>query len=118
MSASQTSPGGDWTGWSDLNWNDAPLLTEIAACQQGGTRGAQLWGIDQNEALWSTFQETPGGPWSASDGPNWLGATSLVQITAAQQNNGCVQLWGIDTNLAVKTTAQTSPGGDWTGWSP
>jgi hypothetical protein len=118
MSASQTSPGGDWTGWSDLNWNDAPLLTEIAACQQGGTRGAQLWGIDQNEALWSTFQETPGGPWSAWDGPNWLGATSLVQITAAQQNNGCVQLWGIDTNLAVKTTAQTSPGGDWTGWSP
>ena len=118
MSASQTSPGGDWTAWSAPNWNSAPLLTAIVACQQGGTRGAQLWAIDQNEALWSTYQETPGGAWSGWLGPNWNGAASLIQIAAAQQNNGCVELWGIDPNLAVKTVTQTSPGGNWTGWSP
>ena len=118
MSAQQTSPGGDWTVWSAPNWNNAPLLTEIVACQQGGTRGAQFWAIDQNEALWSTYQETPGGAWSGWLGPNWNGAASLIQLAAAQQNNGCVELWGIDPYLAVKTVTQTSPGGDWTGWSP
>src|SRR5437667_41667 len=83
----QTSPGGDWTAWSAPNWNSAPLLTAIVACQQGGTRGAQLWAIDQNEALWSTYQETPGGAWSGWLGPNWNGAASLIQLAAAQQNN-------------------------------
>jgi hypothetical protein len=118
MSASQTSPGGDWTGWSAPKWNGAPQLMEIVACQQGGARGAQLWGIDPGYALWSTYQETPGGTWSSWIGPNWEGATKLAQLAAAQQNNGCVELWGIDTNLAVKTISQTSPGGDWTVWSP
>ena len=114
----QTAPGGNWTGWSGPNWNSAPALKEIAACQQGGSRGAQLWGVDENYALWTTYQETPGGNWSGWIGPNWNGATQLMQIAAAQENNGCVQLWGIDTDFAVKTTAQTSPGGNWTGWSP
>jgi hypothetical protein len=118
MSASQTSPGGNWTAWSAPNWNSAPLLTEIVACQQGGTRGAQLWAIDQNEALWTAYQETPGGAWSGWLGPNWNGAASLIQLAAAQQNNGCVELWGIDSSLAVKTVTQTAPGGNWTGWSP
>ena len=42
----------------------------------------------------------------------------VLQVTAAQQNDGRVELWGIDTYLSVKTITQTSPGGDWSGWSP
>lgn len=117
-SAWQTSPGGDWTGWAGPNWNQAPKLQSIAASQQGGSRGAQLWGTDQDNALWSTYQVTPGGNWSGWLGPNWENATSFLQLAAAQQHNGCVELWGIDTNLAVKTISQTSPGGNWTSWSP
>jgi hypothetical protein len=118
QTAWQTSPGGSWTGWTAPNWNKAPLLQTITASQQGGTRGAQLWGIDQNHALWTTYQETPGGNWSTWLGPKWADATSFTQMAAAQQNNGCVEFWGIDMNLSVKTIAQTSPGGNWTGWSP
>ena len=118
MSAWQTSPGGDWTGWAGPNWGGAPQLQSIAASQQGGTRGAQLWGTDENNALWSIYQVSPGGGWSAWDGPNWLGATTLTQLAACQQNDGRVELWGIDMNLAVKTIWQTSPGGDWSGWTP
>jgi hypothetical protein len=114
----QTSPGGNWTGWSGPSWNNAPILQTITASQQGGSRGAQLWGVDQDYALWTTYQETPGGNWSGWLGPSWAGATTFTQIAAAQQNNGCVELWGIDLNLSVKTISQTSPGGNWTGWSP
>jgi hypothetical protein len=117
-SAWQTSPGGDWVAFTGPNWNSAPQLQSIAAAQQGGARGGQFWGIDQNNALWSSYQETPGGNWSGWIGPNWSGAPAFNQLAAAQQNNGCVQLWGIDQNLAVKTITQTSPGGNWSGWSP
>jgi hypothetical protein len=40
-------------------------LLSIAAAQQGGTRGPQLWGLDDISGLWSTNQATPGGNWSA-----------------------------------------------------
>ena len=115
----QIAPGGAWSAWSGPNWSSPPELLSIAASEQGGTRGPQLWGLDDINGLWTTYQETPGGNWSSWLGPNWLGAKNpFMQIAAAQQNNGCVQLWGIDMNLAVKTAWQTSPGGNWTAWSP
>lgn len=118
-SAWQTSPGGGWTSFSGPNWNNAPAGLQWLACsQQGGARGAQLWATDSNNALWSCFQETPGGGWSGWSGSNWNGATTLIQMAAAQQNNGCVEIWGIDMNLAVETCWQTAAGGNWTGWSP
>ena len=113
----QTSPGGNWGNWSGPNWNNAPQLLEIAASQQGGTRGAQLWAIDQNYALISTFQVTPGGGWSSWSGENWAGSPPVVMITACQQNNGCVQVWAIGTDDVLRSISQTSPGGDWGGWS-
>lgn len=85
---------------------------------QGGTRGAQLWATDQNNKVWSTYQETPGGGWALWLGPNWAGAPPFIQMAAAQQNNGCVQVWGIDQNLSLKTITQTSPGGGWGAWGP
>jgi hypothetical protein len=117
-SNAQTSPGSDWTGWSGAGWSGAPPLRMIAASQQGGSRGAQLWGIDTTGQLRSTYQETPGGPWSAWSGI-WNGSSpsDLISVAAAQQNDGTVRIWVVDVNYALYSNAQTSPGGDWTGWS-
>ena len=113
----QTSPGGDWTGWSGPNWDDAPLVTNIAASQQGGTRGAQLWAITQDYALISDYQDTAGGGWSGWSAPDSEGAPSVIQIAAAQQNNGNVQFWAITSDEVLTGISQTSPGGDWGSWS-
>ncbi len=117
-SNAQTSPGGDWTGWSGAGWSGAPPLQSVAASQQGGSRGAQLWGVDTSGQLRSTYQESPGGPWSSWSGV-WNGASpgQLISVAAAQQNDGTVRIWVVDVNNALYSNAQTSPGGDWTGWS-
>jgi hypothetical protein len=118
-SAWQTSPGGGWTGWSGPNWNGATQMQGVAACQLGGGLGAQVWGLDQVNNLWSTSQTSAGGNWTSWVGPNWNGAKEpFMQMAAAQQNDGRAELWGIDMNLAVKTTWQTAPGGSWTSWQP
>ena len=114
----QTSPGGGWTGWAGPNWNGSQTFQSLAASQQGGTRGAQLWATDQSNQVWSTYQETPGGGWSLWLGPNWAGAAPFIQMAAAQQNNGCVQVWGIDQTLSLKSITQNSPGGGWSAWGP
>ena len=110
----QTSPGGNWTGWSGPKWDNAPKLLSIAASQQGGSRGAQIWGITENYTLVTDYQVTPGGGWSGW--ANWQDAPGVTQIAAAQQNNGCVQLWAVGTDNVLISTSQTSPGGNWTGW--
>jgi hypothetical protein len=118
---SQTSPGGNWQNWSGPNWNNAPKLQMMAAAQQGGSRGAQLWGIDQDGLINTTYQETPGGRWSGWVGSGWSGTGAgpqAVQLAAAQQNNGCVQLWAIDPNRNLHTITQQSPGGNWNAWQP
>ena len=89
----------------------------MAASQQGGSRGAQLWGITDNYTLISNYQVSPGGGWSGWSAENWLGAPSVTRVAAAQQNNGCVQFWALTTDRVLISTSQTSPGGNWTGWS-
>src|ERR1043166_7069403 len=74
-------------------WQNAPALNKLTASQQGGSRGAQLWGVAFNGRLYSIYQESPGGGWSqwAAD---WAGPGNpkqFYELTAAQQNNGCVQ---------------------------
>lgn len=54
------------------SWNNAPPLLQIAASQQGGSRGAQVWGVTKDYGLTSTYQETPGGPWSGWMAPPWV----------------------------------------------
>jgi hypothetical protein len=112
----QTSPGGDWTGWSGPNWNGAPRLSNIAACQLGGSRGAQIWGIREDYTLTSDLQISPGGGWSGWSSSNWAN-TQVYDVTAAQQNNGCAQLWVITLKQELRSMSQFSPGGEWGGWS-
>lgn len=118
-SAWQTSPGGNWAGMVGPAWNLTAKVTRLAASQQGGARGAQLWATDENNALWTAYQETPGGPWSCWYGPNWNNAPpSITQLAACQQNNGCVVVFAIDMYLSTKAAFQTTPGGNWTAWGP
>jgi hypothetical protein len=122
-----TDPAGDyWTVEpapaqvaASTSWNSAPPLSLLAASQQGGSRGAQLWGIDTSGQLRSSYQETPGGPWSAWSGIwNDSSPQNLTALAAAQQNDGTVRIWALDQNNQLYSNAQTAPGGDWTGWSP
>jgi len=113
----QTSPGGDWTGWSGPNWNGAPRLQNIAVCQQGGSRGAQIWGIDENYNLISDYQVSAGGGWSGWSTGSWSNAPQCFELTAAQQNNGNVQLWIVTLDQVLMSISQTSPGGNWGPWA-
>ena len=101
------------------SWNNAPPLLQVAASQQGGSRGAQVWGVTKDYGLTSSYQETPGGSWSAWMAPPWVagGPTSVVQVTASQQNDGRVQLWVTDQQEQLWSIWQTSPGGGWSAWS-
>ena len=101
-------------------WQNAPQLYKLAAAQQGGSRGAQLWGVLVNGTVNTIYQTTPGGSWSQWMGNDWAGPgfpKQTYELAAAQQNNGCVQFWGLDSNLELWTTSQSSPGGDWVAWS-
>ena len=46
-----------------MSWQNAPVLTRITASQQGGSRGAQLWGVQYDGKLNTIYQGTPGGNW-------------------------------------------------------
>ena len=113
----QTSPGGDWAAWCGPDWMNAPSLEVIAASQQGGSLGAQLWALTGNNMLMSTYQQSPGGTWEPWT-PKWQSAPPLSGIAACQQNNGCVQLWGLDLGLNLHSITQISPGGNWNNWQP
>lgn len=115
--ASQTSPGGSWTNWSGPNWNDAPPVFNVEAVQQGGSRGAQVWGITLDYELYTSYQETPGGSWSQWFAWPYPNTPQVVELAAAQQNDGRVQLWAITSAGTLISTYQTSPGGNWTNWN-
>jgi hypothetical protein len=52
-------------------WQNAPAFEKLTASQQGGNRGAQLWGVQYNGTLDTIYQITPGGSWSQWLGPDW-----------------------------------------------
>jgi hypothetical protein len=115
----QGSPGGDWGGWAGpgVQGQSAPF-SAITAAQQGGSRGVELWGLDPAGQIWTLYQVSAGGAWSAWEGPGFKGQPSaMTRIAAAGQNNGRVSLFTLDASGAVWTIGQSSPGGDWTGWS-
>ena len=66
----------------------------------------------------SDYQVTPGGNWSGWSKGSWLHAPPVYELTAAQQNNGCVELWAITLNQALISISQIAPGGNWGPWAP
>jgi hypothetical protein len=102
-----------------MSWQNSPALNKLTASQQGGNRGAQLWGVDFKGTLYTIYQETPGGKWSGWQGPDWAGKNhpkQVYELAAAQRHDGCVQLWVLDNKRQLWTTWQKSPGGDWLEW--
>jgi hypothetical protein len=102
-----------------MSWNNAPRVNKLTAAQQGGKRGAQLWGVDNKGTLYTTYQKTPGGEWSQWLGPDWAGPgypKQVYELAASQQNDSRVVLFTLDTRRRLHYTSQQEPGGDWTGW--
>lgn len=114
----QGSPGGDWSGWSGPGVGDQPRsFQHLAASQQGGSRGVELWAAGDDGQVWTLYQLTAGGPWSRWEGPGFKGQpTPLFKLAAAQQNNGNVMFWGLDGKGLLWGISQGSPGGDWAAW--
>jgi len=100
-----------------MSWENAPTVNTLTASQQGGTRGAQLWGIRRDYTLVTDYQVSPGGGWSGWSTESFFGAPPVFELTAAEQNNGCVQLWAVTNMQQLISISQTSPGGNWGGWS-
>ncbi|WP_206951481.1 hypothetical protein [Trinickia acidisoli] len=115
----QMSPGGNWGSWSGPWLHDQPrTFGPIAASQQSGNRGVELWAIDADGQIWTLYQTTPGGSWSNWEGPGFKGqSVPMTRVAAAEQNTGCVMLFSLDTNGQVWSIGQLSPGGNWGGWS-
>jgi hypothetical protein len=113
----QTTRGGSWTPWHGPNWEGAPGLTNITACQQGGSRGSQVWGITEDNILISNFQITPGDKWNGWSTGSWMKAPQVYELTAAEQNNGCIRFWALTLRQELISISQTSPGGEWGDWS-
>jgi hypothetical protein len=102
-----------------MSWNNAPTLNKLTASQQGGNRGAQLWGVDLRGKLYTTYQTTPGGDWSNWLGPDWAGPNypkQVFELAASQVKEGRTQFWALDTRLQLWSTWQNSPGGTWSAW--
>lgn len=115
----EESPGGRWSTWAGPNYNSAPLLFHITACQQGGSRGASLWGITRDYELINCYELTPGGKWSGWSKGGWMNSPPGVGIVAAQQKDGTARLWMTSVyGYRLGSIAQTSPGGDWGRWDP
>jgi hypothetical protein len=102
-----------------MAWQNAPLLNKLTASQQGGKRGAQLWGVDYKGVLHTIYQESPGGTWSNWKGPDWAGPgypKQVYELAACQQNDGRVILFTLDMKRRLRCISQQEPGGNWTGW--
>jgi hypothetical protein len=115
----QTSPGGGWGNWTGPGLAGQPTpFTQIAAVQQGGNRGIELWGIAGDGQIWTLYQATPGGTWSKWEGPGFKGQpVAMTRVAAAGQSNGTVALFSLDAAGSVWEIAEMSPGGNWGGWS-
>jgi hypothetical protein len=102
-----------------MSWENAPSLNKLTASQQGGNRGAQLWGVDHKGVLHTIYQKTPGGEWSGWLGADWAGPgypKQVYELAATQQEDGRVMLFVLDMKQELWCISQHAPGGDWTGW--
>lgn len=102
-----------------MAWENAPTLNKLTASQQGGNRGAQLWGVDYKGTVHTIYQTTPGGQWSKWLGPDWAGQgypKQVYELAASQVKEGRTQFWALDMKLQLWSTWQNSPGGNWSAW--
>jgi hypothetical protein len=102
-----------------MSWQNAPVLRKLTATQQGGNRGAQLWGVDIKGKLYTIYQKTPGGEWSNWMSIDWAPMNHpkyIYELAACQLGDGRVKLWVTDLKQELWTTEQQQAGGDWMNW--
>ena len=102
-----------------MPWQNAPALQKLTATQQGGNRGAQLWGVDVRGKLYTIYQKSPGGEWSNWMSIDWAPTNhpkQVYELAAVQLGDGRVKLWVLDMKRSIWTTEQESAGGDWMNW--
>src|SRR5437660_5315088 len=116
----QQWPGGDWGPWTGANIAGQPgPFTQIAASQQGGNRGVEIWAIDGGGQIWTLYQTTAGGAWSRWEGPGFKNQpVPMAQLAASQQSNGCCELFTLDARGQIWAIPQSWPGGDCGPWLP
>ena len=102
-----------------MSWQNAPSLNKLTAAQNGGNRGAQLWGVDYKGKLYTIYQKTPGGEWSNWIANDWAPINhpkSVYELGACQLGDGRIKLWVLDMKREIWTVEQQTPGGDWNNW--
>lgn len=103
-----------------MSWQNPPaLLNKLTAAQNGGNRGAQLWGVDYRGQLYTIYQKTPGGEWSNWMKNEWAPVNHpkyVYELGACQLFDGRIKLWVLDMKRQIWTVEQQSPGGDWNNW--
>jgi hypothetical protein len=102
-----------------MSWQNAPALNKLTAAQNGGNRGAQLWGVDIKGQLYTIYQKTPGGEWSNWMKNEWAPVNhpkSVYELGACQLGDGRIKLWILDMKREIWTVEQQTPGGDWNNW--
>jgi len=102
-----------------MSWQNAPSLNKLTAAQNGGNRGAQLWGVDYKGKLYTIYQKTPGGEWSNWITKDWAPVNhpkNVYELGACQLGDGRIKLWVLDMKREIWTVEQQTPGGDWNNW--
>jgi len=69
-----------------MSWQNAPRLNKLTAAQNGGNRGAQLWGIDFKGQLYTIYQKTPGGEWSGWIKNDWAPELRVNSVWSEQRS--------------------------------
>jgi len=121
----QDKPDGDWGFWQGPGVAGQKYsFKAIAAGEQSGARGIQLFAADDMGVRWSCYQMNPGADWSGwtsglpnlAGGPRTQGgpAWAVGEVALGGQNNGCLMLIE-EGSGTLMGTAQTGPGGAWQG---
>ena len=118
----QKTPGGAWTHWMSSGWaekNYPRQVFELASAQRYDD-STQLWVLDTQHQIWTTWQASPGGHWHPWQGPGWNDVPihlKLKKISATQlAGSHGAQFWGITDDGVLIGCTQIAPAGDYTPW--
>jgi hypothetical protein len=113
----QTQAGGSWGAWTALGLGgQAAPVKSICACQQGGNRGVQLWGLDGEGKVWTLFRGTSGGPWDPWQMFLDTQPEPFALVAASGQNNGCMIFFGVGEKGDLWEVRQNAADGGWGKW--
>jgi hypothetical protein len=104
----QTTPGGQWSGWSQFDGRVAGVAAET---NRDGR--IELFAIGLYGELYHRWQTSPGGGWSG-----WAQLDGRIHsIALARNQDGRLELFAVGLRGEAYHRWQTSPGGAWSGWS-